>query len=693
MKRFVLLPLCLSVATAWGADEKMLKAVTVNAVGESDVSERREAATQKVIITRTDIENMGALTISDVMGKLPGVDAGTPGADGSMAMRSRGMVRDSVMILIDGERVGGGSRMAQAVVGRLPSTELARVEIMRGSSAEVGGNAPLTINLVLNRPVSRDSTSLKLASGVRGDLPQVQTSFSKGGGDKTFTWLLPVTLNFHNMPSHRLAARSDSTGVSQHDEDQSERQMKEFVLSPRLSWKEGGDSLTLSPSIFRASGTSDGDFARDDLGIPLNSLTRNDDERSHTSFNRLRADGEILREGIKYSARMAFSDGERKADTRRDSLTAAGVSSVSNERTRRDERDLNSAFRIDWAAGPHVLATSIEQTGHWRDESQSNSGLGANEKHDAWDKQWSAWVQDEWTPVQNLTVTTGLRGEAFKYAVDGAGQSHHRLLPSVAVRWEPVQSWVMRSSLGAGMKPPRLDELTNQPVFSVNANTPIEPDRRGNPDLRPERSINLEAALEHYLPGEAGVIGINAYLRQTENFTERRTMLEGLRWVDRPYNEGQARHWGVELDGKLRTDKLGWRGATLRAHLTVPRSEVKDERLGIERAARDTPRYIFSAGFDQTMAETSYGASMQYSGRVLTRVPGEQSYETRRRVVLDAYALQKLTPALNLRLSLQNIFRADTRRQYEAYAPGSSWLLSTEERTARTILLSLEGKW
>ena len=693
MKRFVVLPLCFSVAAAWGADEKMLKAVTVSAAGENDVAERRESATQKVIVTRTDIENMGALTISDVMGKLPGVDAGTPGADGSMAMRSRGMVRDSVMILIDGERVGGGSRMAQAVVGRLPSTELARVEIMRGSSAEVGGNAPLTINLVLNKPISRDSTSLKLATGVRGDLPQVQTSFSKGGGDKTFTWLLPVTLNFHNMPSHRLTGRMDSTGVNQRDDDESERQMREFVFSPRLSWKSGADSLTLSPSIFRARGSSSGDFSRDDLALPLNSLVRDDDENSRTGFNRFRADGEILRQGVKYSARVAFSDGERKSDTRRESLTAGGVSSLSREHSRRDEQDLNSAFRIDWAAGSHVLATAVEQTGHWREESQRNSGLGANEKHDAWDRQWSLWVQDEWTPVSNLTITGGVRGETFEYAVDGDGQNHHRLLPSIAVRWEPVQRWVMRSSLGAGVKPPRLDEITNQPVFSVNANTPIEPDRRGNPDLQPERSVNLEAALEHYLPDEAGVIGINAYLRRTENFTERRVMLEGARWVDRPYNEGQARHWGVELDGKLRTDKLGWRGATLRAHLTVPRSKVDDERLGITRAARDTPRYILSAGFDQTMAEMSFGASMQYNGRVLTRVPGEQSYETRRRVVFDAYALQKLTPALNLRLSLQNILGADTRRQYEAFAPGSSWLLSTEERMARTILLSLEGKW
>ena len=77
----------------------------MSSTSESDVAERRESATQKVIINRADIEKMGALTIGDVIGKLPGVDAGATGADGAMALRSRGMVRDSIQILIDGENI------------------------------------------------------------------------------------------------------------------------------------------------------------------------------------------------------------------------------------------------------------------------------------------------------------------------------------------------------------------------------------------------------------------------------------------------------------------------------------------------------------------------------------------------------------------------------------------------------------
>lgn len=691
MKRYALLSFFLVHAPAWAADETRLGEVIVSSSSIGDIAERREGATQKIIINRQDIENMSVLTIGDVLGKLPGVDTGTPSADGSAALRSRGMVRDSVQMMIGGEKVHGNVRGVQYIVGRLPSSELERIEISRGSSAEVGGNAPLTVNLVLKKPLSKDSTAIKAVVGLREDKPLTQMTYTKGGGNKNFAWLVPVTLNHHEMPTGRTASRRDSIGTWQEDSEQGERRFNEFSISPRLTWKSGMDNLTLAPMIFRGAGGSDNFFERNDPAASAGNVSRRDDERRRSALNRLRAEAEVFRKGVKYSGRVVASNYERNVDADRNSSTG-GISSLTRDQSRRNDHDLNGAFRLDWGVGRHALAASIEGSGHDREESLFYTGL-ADEKHSSWDRQWSIWLQDEWNPSMAMTVTPGLRGEFIRYSVDGNDQSHQRLLPSVALRLEPVENWVLRSSLGAGIKAPQLDELTSQPVFSVSANTPLEPDRRGNPNLRPERSVNLEAVLERYLPGEMGVFGINAYLRHTEDFTERRVQLEGVRWVDRPYNEGSARHWGVELDGKLRADRLGWRGATFRAHLTVPRSEVQDERLGISRAARESPRYILSAGYDQTLAEKSFGVSMQHNSRILTQVPGEQYYETRRRTVVDAYLLQKLNGNLNLRLSLQNLLRADVRRQLDAFSPGASWMLSTTERGVRAVLLSLEGKW
>ena len=165
----------------------------------------------------------------------------------------------------------------------------------------------------------------------------------------------------------------------------------------------------------------------------------------------------------------------------------------------------------------------------------------------------------------------------------------------------PEQAWVFRSSLGAGMKMPTLNEITATVTRSitVNANTPLDFDSRGNPNLKPERSINFEAVAERYLAQKAGVISANVYVRATSDFTERRLMKEGARWVDRPYNEGDALHYGFELDGKINTDQWGIAGGTAKSHLTLPNARVDDTRLGITRNARDTPKYVLSMGWDQ----------------------------------------------------------------------------------------------
>lgn len=688
--RFLPLFLPLGLALPLHAEDKVLAEVQVTA-GADDVSERRQAATQKVVIESREIANMGALTISDVMGKLPGVDAGAPGADGSMAMRARGMTRDSVQIFIDGERVAGNARMAQAMVGRLPSTELERVEIVRGASAEFGGSAPVSVNLVFKKARSKASTALKIALGVRNDEPNAQFSLSQGGGDSGFSWMLPLTANYHAMPSARRVERSDSTGTRQTDEDKSLTTINEFVFSPRLLWKSGNDSLTIAPSLFRAYGRTETDMWRNDAAVPANGGHRHDDETSTTSFNRIRADGEMVRDGSKYSARLNYSDGERESDVTRTFVSQAGIKTRSNEQRNRQEQDFGGALRVDRPVGQHLLAASLEAAGHDREDSLS--GSSGNERHRAWDRQWTAWVQDEWSPNAALTLTGGLRGEAINYAADGNEQRYRSLLPSLAVRWEPIERWVLRSSLGTGLKAPKLEEITNQPVFSVSANSPLEPDRRGNPDLKAERSINFEAVIEHYLPKDIGVFGLNFYARQTSDFIERRVTQEGARWVERPWNEGTAQHWGIELDGKLRADTLGWRGATFRGHFTLPRSRVDDERLGITRAARETPRYQLSAGYDQTLGEFGFGASVQYFAKVRTVVENEQNYVTRDRTILDAYLLRRLTPTLNLRLSGQNLLKTDTRQQQEAYAGAASWSLNPTARGVRTVMLALEGKW
>lgn len=681
--------------SAAAEDAQTLKEVVVTG-SATDVEARREATTQKIVLERKDIENLGVMTIGEVLGKLPGVESGPQGGDGTMSQRARGMTRDSVQILVDGERSVGGARMAAAILGRLPSGDLERVEILRGSSAEYGGAAPVTVNLIMKKALSKRSTALKAAVGMRGSEPTAQFTLTNNGGEGGFAWTLPVTLNLHRYPTGSVSERQGTTITPSRDDEQGKFSFREFAMAPRVNWKDGADTLSLAPVLFDGKGKRSSDMTQTAAGVFDGD--RNSEEENHRRMLRLRVDGEKLVAGSKLTLRASFNEGKRTADVTRVARDAALTPTTSTEHSDSREHEANVAVRLDRPLDNHLLAVGVEYINLRRSDEQVFTGsYAAVSSAQAKERQGVLWVQDDWKLLPTTTLTWGVRGEHIALDSSGTKQSHGRAMPSVAVRWEPVQQWVMRSSLGTGLKMPRLDEISDTTSPSTGFNTPLEADRRGNPDLRPERSLNFEAVVERYLDGEMGVLGANFYARSTQDFTERRVQYDGGsgRWEDRPQNEGKAKHWGFELDGKVRTDNLGWKGATVKAHLTLPRAHVEDSRLGVTRLARDTPVYVFSAGLDESLPSlhSSYGISLQLSGRSSTDIPGEQIGHTKAKTTLDVFWLYKLNPQFNLRVNGQNLLATDTERETTWLAGADSWQLNSVTKGVRGILVALEGRW
>jgi iron complex outermembrane receptor protein len=671
---------------------------TIKITGQQDdTSERRDAVTQKVVISRKEIESLGVMTIGEVLGKLPGVEVKNGG------QRARGMSRDSVQILIDGERqVGGGG----GVLNRLPAEQLEKVEILRGSSAEYGGASVLTVNLVLKKALSKRSTDFKLGLGLRDTEPNEQLSWTENGGIGNFSWTLPLSLNFNNTPIDSSAKRQDSvSGIrtfSQQEQTDGVSKFGHHAISPRFTWKNGRDSLTLSPMFFYGPGTSKTRTNMMQYSDPVTESglmkigERDSEQTSANRMWRVRLEGEKHLADAKLTGRIAFNNAHNDSDVVRQELDAAHVLTVFNESTHSTNKEVNTALRLDKPFDMHLLSTGAEFVKVRREDTQLfEGGFVDSGIHHASSRDAVLWLQDDWTPVDAFTLTTGLRLENMTIAAENTTQQRVGLLPSIAARWQPNDQWVLRTSLGAGMKMPRLDEISNATTRSVAVNTPVEADKRGNNDLRPERNINFEAAVERYLLEKAGVIGVNLYVRSTHDFIEHRVQLEGVRWVDRPYNEGDALHYGVELDGKIRMDSFGWKGATLKSHLTLPYGRVDDERLGITRMARDTPRYVLSMGLDQTLPawQSTYGVSLQLSGRSETDIPNEQSAFSESRTTLDAYWLYRLSSKYNIRLSGQNLLAANTNNQNVWLAGSQDWQLNTMEDGKRNMMLTLEGRW
>lgn len=660
--------------------EETLKIQSVDVAGARDETDmRKDAATQKMVFGRKEIDNLSVMTAGEVISKLPGVEVGAGGA------RARGMSRDSIRVMIDGERQSGGTMGAFT---RMPASDIERVEIYRGSSAEYGGSSPLTINIVLKKGVSKAATEVKAALGFKDGEPNEQLSWSESGKNGDFSWVLPVSLNFSKSPANSSLSRN-SAGISELEYASGSNEMGHHAFTPRFTWKSGRDSVTLSTMVFLGPSEKNTQTSHFDLLNSVNNYTRNANEDGSNRSLRLRLEGEKYFGESKLSGRFSVNNRHNELDVTR----VNNVDPTVTENTKSDEDEFASAARWDQPIDLHFISLGLEYNKLNHQDNQL-FGLAASQYKSSSQDQ-VLWLQDVWTPKDSITVTGGLRMENMELQSDGNKHQDFALLPSVAVRWQPQEEWVFRTSLGAGMKTPRLNEITGTVTRSITQNTPLDADSRGNPNLKPEHSINFEAVAERYLAQKAGVLSANVYVRATSDFTERRLALEGLRWVERPYNEGDALHYGVELDGKINTDQWGIAGGTAKAHLTLPNARVDDTRLGITRDARDTPKYVMSMGWDQSIPkwQSSMGFSMQLSGRSETDIPGEQKAFTEARALLDAFWLYKLNPRFNLRVSAQNLLDEDMRRQNKYIAPGEEWKLLANDFGYRTVMFSLEGRW
>ena len=671
-----------------------LEAVEVEALMDA-VAEQRYAAGRKVVFDREDIASLGGLSVSEVLRKLPGLERGADGMEGASAS-ARGMARDSVLILVNGERPTASGRHALTVVGRLPAGELERVELMRGGSAEFGVTAEVVVNLVVRAPQAKPSRSLKATVGVRGDEPNLQLTGSVEGGVAERAWTLPVTFNRHRMPVDQQRMRGDPAGVVTDERTLGRYRVDELILSPRLSLKDGERRLALWPSLYLNNG-----WRRQQVsagGVD----TRLDRERSDMRIARLRADASMPLESVdgRLGLRLAVMDGDRRTDTRR--LPAVGTVAV--EALERSEREFTGSARLDKAVGAHLLSWALEGGVLSRRDAQEagSDAAFALRRHDLRETSAAAWFQDEWTfggaDGDTFTLTSGLRLDGLRQR-SGGGQRHTEALsPSLALRWAFAPAWLLRTSVGSGLRAPKLDELSPVVTRSAGVNSPLEPDLAGRPGLSAERIQRLEIGVERYLGGDKSVLGANAYFRRTGNFIERTLAEENGRWVERPSNVGDARHWGIELSARLDGAVLGGllpTGGNLRATLTLPQTQVDDARLGIRRIANDTPRHVASLGYEHAPsgAALRYGIQLRRSDAARTARADELQGASRSGTRVDVHVSRQLAPGVDLRLAGENLLGARDRSTRLAVAAGDSWMLAGRDGGDRTWLLTVEGKW
>ena len=691
---------CLSLTPLAQANDTVLQEVSVTATRDAQEM-RRQSSAGKIIVDRKELDTLDAGSVGELLRKLPGTGLfADPDTGGGRAPRGRGPSRNLPQIVVDGQALPGGPA-ALGTALRLPVELIERVEIIRNSTPEfpsIGSGG--VINLILRDTPPSRTLAAKLGVGASMGRPNARLEGQAGDNLAGFSYLLsgsltqrPSTGSLDTDETHYSASGEGRV----HEVAHSHGEDSNATFSPRFNWKLGEyGQLIISPFLSYSRLTRSSSV--DSQGSNGAASSREDSQqRDVRSSGRLMAEWKLSTPQVGETSVRLMAQGEREQSDRHTERVDSQGARASQDNTERHEREWLASLRNKKAWGEdHLVTSALEWRSRASDDLQDIRGVRASaSRAQTREQQKVFWIQDEWQLAEQQVLTPGLRWQLDHTEVDD-GQStqrraHQAWLPSLHYLWQVDNQWNLRASASRNNRAPSIRELSPVVRAASGENSASNPDRAGNPNLQGETLRAVEIGIEHFLPNRAGTIGLSLFERRIDDYSQRLTLLEGERWVERPFNLGQARSRGLLLDAKAKLDSLGLPKLTARANLSMSRTKVENSMLG------DGPRKGGNLGLDY---ETPYsgltvGGLFSYTSALDrdSSLTVRQQQDARRQ--LDLYATYKIDRQLTVRASAQNVTGEKARNQVWEYdSAGALKRQEVESRRAnRSFLLTLEGKW
>ena len=697
-----------AAASAPTAPEAVQK-VEITSVRDPSTEQRRQSTAAKIVIGREEIDKFGDRTLGEVLRRLPGVS--TPGAPGrGGAPRMRGLGNGYTQILVDGQRAPAGFSLES-----LTPDQVERIEILRAPSAETGAQAIAgTINIITREGYRKRLNEIRLGAAYENGETGPNLSWTHNDSAGDFIYNLSTSLYDSRRASSsqtdtlRSTLDSGEVTLAQHESTQALDKRSGLNLSSRLQWRlgTGGDSLVLTPTLYHSEGRIDRNstLTQSVAVPPAASLYDTAVSATDSRFTNAAINGQWRKRlGAGPLAELSGGVGswDSSSDTRRNEFRADVEAPLRtlDERTGQRERyaRLNAkltslvggnAGAADASAAPggeHSLVGGVEVEGVRRTETRASTGSSAIDGADSNDNlqasrlRLAAYLQDEWNPSPNWSANAGLRWEGITThgeSDDGSRPTNRGsvLTPLLHAVWrpDPKSRDQVRFSLTRSYRAPNLGALIAQRTINARypadgPNTPIYPDRVGNPELKSELATGIDIAFERYLTG-GGVLSANLFQRRISDLMRSVTSLQTVawspvqRWVTQMQNIGGASTRGVELEAKFRLDQVldGAPAVELRNNLSLYHSQV-DTVPGPDNRLDQQAWASANIGGDYRLRSLplSLGGSFNW-------VPGYRTQESDTQVVtagakriFDAYALWTFSPGVALRLLASNLAAED----------------------------------
>ncbi|HEY9217486.1 MAG TPA: TonB-dependent receptor [Phenylobacterium sp.] len=572
-------------------------------------------------------------------------------------------------VLIDGERPASKSDNLEAVLRRLPASQVARIDLIRGGATGIDMQGQSVIANIIRKSGGGFRGVAAVSNNAIYDGRMLQGMRLEGSGKLgSRSWEAGVTggrgpddgagdgpsvrLNSAGVPTY--LADLDTTGTAEN-----------YTGTAALETPLAGGKLRVNGRLFTNT------YKYDETAVvtfPASALEigRDQVDEFETELGGRYSRNFGARTSLELVAIQQTDDGEITSEFHapgEDVLFAREADR--GESIGRGKLTFRKSPTLTFEAGGEAAFNWLEALTRLQVDGAPIDLPAADVRVE--EKRGELFGKAVWQATSTLNLEGGVRAEGSNIASEGdvtLEKTLYFVKPRAALTWAPNDRTQVRLRLERVVGQLDFDDFVSSE--SVNSSTLTA----GNPDLEPEQAWVAEAALERRF-WDGGALVLTVRRSQLTDVIDRAPIrtVDGV--FDAPANIGEGIKDEFEANVTIPLAKLGLRGARLQAQSTWRRSEVTDPTTGEEREISGLRPLEWEAHFTQDVARLNatfgvdaFGAWRESYYRF------DQVEITKLKNWVSAYVEWRPRRDLNLRVELQNIGERGLRRTRYIYPGG-----------------------
>jgi len=603
-----------------------------------------DVASSVTVITRAEIEQRQAKSLSELLRDVPGFAVSQAGGPGTLTqVRVRGAEANQLLVLVNGIRANDPASSDEFQFQFASTTNIERIEIIRGPQSAIWGTDALAgvINIITRKDVEEDylATSAEYGSFNTLDL-------TLNGGLSRQDFQLSGSVSYMD---------TDGTNISRTGSEKDGADNASLNLA--ADWGIS-DSWSLLCSGLHVDASSDfDDFDYFSTGLPTDA-----DRETRVTRDYLKGEARWQPENSAWNGGFTVgwldTDNRNFADGNWDNSTAANTLEL---------RARTSVLLGDPATGNHRLSFVLEQ-----DEVDfSQRGMAFP---------WGDPNQDQSYDLTGYAAEyIGKPTEDFTWTVNGRQDDYSDFDDvftwQLAASQQLGESWRLRASTGTGSKAPTfIERFGFFPEFFA-----------GNPDLQPETSSGWELGVELELTDQGVTLGAAWFNQELEDEIDGFVFDPSTGLFTAVNKTDDSERSGLEL-----TASGQWAGNfTANASYTYVDSREFDSQGESVRESR-RPRHMasFNANYRFLDQRGNLNLNVNYNGEQLDNffpppffIP--EQVELGGFTVVDLATSWKLTDGLELTARLSNLLDEDYEEILGFARPGRAVYAGLRGRFSR----------